>query len=263
VGGSSANEEAEVQSSEEAGMKPPARRREGHGWGAYFFPYLSFMAVIGIGAGLPEDLRAFVLPFQVAVPLGFMLYYYIHGAYPELRAYPYGVQGFALDFGVGLAGAALWMAPYLYFESLRPDEPGFDPTIWGASLVPLVLGIRAIGYGVVTPFMEELFVRSWLVRYVDVCDKNDDFRDVPIGRFRWRSFIVVGVWFTLSHLAWERPVAIPWIVLTMLWFYYRKNLMSLVFAHAGSNLGILAFVIWQDGHWLDADGIPINLWFFV
>jgi len=221
------------------------------------------MLVISVGGNLPEGLRAYVLPLQVAAPLGFLLFYFHRGHYPELRAYPFGFKGFALDFGVGLAGAALWMAPYLWIDSMRPEEPGFDPAVFGASLVPLALFVRAVGYGVVTPFMEELFVRSWLVRYVDVCDKPDDFRDVPIGRFRWRSFVVVAVWFTFSHVSWEWPVAIAWVVLTMFWFYYRKNLLSLVITHAGSNLGILAFVILQSGRWVDGEGKAISLWFFV
>jgi len=221
------------------------------------------MLVVSLRGELPEAAGAYLLPLQVAAPLGFLLYYYRRGHYPELRTYPFGVAGIALDFAVGVAGAALWMAPYLCFESMRPDEAGFDPTLWGAALVPLALLVRALGYGIVTPVMEELFVRSWLLRYVDVCEKPTDFRDVPIGRFRWRSFAVVVIWFTLSHLAWERPVAIAWIVLTMLWFYYRKNLLSLVITHAGSNLGILAFVVLQSGRWLDAEGQPISLWFFV
>lgn len=252
-----------MEATEQTLKSPRSGPREGHGWGAYWLPYLAFMLVLSIGGKLPDGLSAFVLPLQVAVPLGFLLFYWHRGHYPELRGYPFGLKGFAIDFGVGIAGAALWMAPYLWIDSMRPDEPGFDPTLWGASLVPLALFVRAAGYGIVTPFMEELFVRSWLLRYVDVCDKRDDFRDVPIGRFRWRSFAVVVIWFAFSHAVWERPVAIAWVVLTMLWFYYRKNLMSLVIAHAGSNLGILAFVVLQNGRWLDADGNPIGLWFFV
>jgi hypothetical protein len=252
-----------VEAIEQTSKSPRSGHREGHGWGAYWLPYLAFMLVISIGAKLPDGLRAFVLPLQIAAPLGFLLFYWHRGHYPELRGYPFGFKGFAIDFGVGIAGAALWMAPYLWVDSMRPDEPGFDPTLWGASLVPLALFARAVGYGIVTPVMEEIFVRSWLVRYVDVFDKRADFRDVPIGRFRWRSFLVIVIWFTFSHAVWERPVAIVWVVLTMLWFYYRKNLMSLVITHAGSNLGILAFVVLQNDRWLDADGNPIGLWFFV
>ena len=67
----------------------------------------------------------------------------------------------------------------------------------------------------------------------------------------------------MSHVLWEWPVAFAWAVLTMLWFYYRKNLLSLVITHAGSNLGILAFVILQSGRWVDGEGKAISLWFFV
>ena len=252
-----------MKATEQAAKGPRLDRRGGHGWGAYWLPYLAFMLVISIGEKLPDGLRAYVLPLQVAAPLGFLLFYYHRGHYPELRGYPFGLKGFAIDFGVGIAGAALWIAPYLWIDSMRPDVPGFDPALFGASLAPLALFVRAVGYGVVTPFMEELFVRSWLMRYIDVFDKRDDFRDVPIGRFRWRSFVVIAIWFTFSHVSWEQPVAIVWLILTMLWFYYRKNLVSLVITHAGSNLGILAFVISQNGRWLDGDGNPISLWFFV
>jgi CAAX prenyl protease-like protein len=238
-------------------------RREGHGWGAYFFPLLAFMGAIALGEKLPDGFEPFILPLQVAAPLGVLLFYYRRGHYPELRRYPFGATGVALDFAVGLAGAALWMAPYLYVASMRPEDSGFDPNQWGASLAPLALLVRGIGYGLVTPFMEELFVRSWLLRYIDVCNKPGDFRDVPIGRFARPSFLIVVFYFTFSHVQWEWPVAVAWIVLTTLWLYYRRNLMSLVIVHAGSNLGILAFVILQSGKWLDADGNPLSLWFFV
>jgi CAAX prenyl protease-like protein len=221
------------------------------------------MVVVEIGRKLPDGFDAYVQPIQVAVPLGFLLYYYARGHYPELRRYPFGAAGIALDFGVGLAGAALWMAPYLCFAWLRPDDPGFDPNQWGASVAFLALTVRGIGFGLVTPFMEELFVRSWLMRYVDVYNKPVDFRDVPIGRFRWPSFLVIVIYFTFSHVPWEWPVAFAWVSLTTLWLYYRKNLMSLVIVHAGSNLGILAFVMLQSGKWLDEEGNPLSLWFFL
>ncbi len=252
-----------MEATEQTAKSPCSGGREGHGWWAYWLPYLAFMLVISVAEKLPDGLRAYVLPLQVAAPLAFLLFYYHKGRYPELRSYPFGLKGFAIDFGVGIAGAALWMAPYLWIDSMRPDEPGFDPALWGASLVPLALFVRAVGYGLVTPFMEELFVRSWMLRFVDVCDTRDDFRDVPIGRFRWRSFVVIVIWLTFSHVAWEQPIAFAWATLTMLWFYYRKNLISLVITHAGSNLGILAFVILQSGRWLDEDGNPISLWFFL
>jgi len=238
-------------------------RAKGHGWGAYFWPYVSFGAIAQFGTGLPETLQPLVLPLKVFTPLGLMIYYFSRGHYPELRGYPFRVSGALLDFAMGVVGAALWMAPYLFFDSLRPDDAGFDADQWGESLAPVVLAIRCIGYGVVTPLWEELLIRSWLIRYIEVFDKPGDFRDVPIGRYGRTSFWVVVVFFSFSHMPWEYLVAVPWVVLSLLWFYYRKNLMSLVILHAGSNLTIFFFVLFQTGKWLDADGNPLSLWFFI
>lgn len=238
-------------------------QRRGHGWGAYFWPLVAFMLVVELGGKLGEGTKPYLLPLQVALPLGLLVFYFARGDYPELRRYPFGLGGALLDFAVGVAGGILWMAPYLFIGSMRPDDAGFDPNLWGAPWAGLALTVRTIGYGIVTPFMEELFVRSWLIRYIDVFDKRTDFRDVPIGRYSRRSFIAVLFYFTFSHLPWEWPVAIFWVLLTTLWLYHRKNLVSLVIAHAGSNLSIMAFVLLETGKWTDAGGNPLSLWFFV
>jgi hypothetical protein len=252
-----------------------ATRRE-HGWGAYFWPYLSFLGIVEFSRRfLPEAWDPAVLPIKVAIPLGLLAFYFARGHYPELRGYRtslggvlgdvgIGVLGAALwDVGIGVLGAALWMAPYLASASLRPEEGGFDPDLFGPQLAWLALLVRAIGYGVATPFIEELFVRSWLVRYIDVMDGRGDFRDVPIARYSRLSFAVILVWFTVSHMPWEWPVAAAWLVMTQLWFYHRKHLMALVIVHAASNLSILAFVIAFSGRLTGANGEPIDLWFFV
>lgn len=239
-------------------------QRKGHGWGAYFWPYLSFLLIIEISGRLPEAAAPLILPFKVAIPLGLLVLYAARGHYPELRGNHFTIAGVAQDVAVGVAGAALWMAPYLLSDSLRPaDAEGFDPEIYGPSLVWLALGIRAVGYGIATPFIEELFVRSWLVRYIDVFDRGGDFRTVPIARYTLRSFAVVVVWFTFSHVPWEWPVAAAWVVVTQLWFYHRRQLASLVIVHAASNLSILAFVVVCNGMLRDGQGVPIDLWFFV
>jgi len=67
---------------EPVSKSPRPGRREGHGWGAYFLPYVAFMLVVSVGGELPEGLRAYVLPLQVAAPLGFLLFYYHRGHYP-------------------------------------------------------------------------------------------------------------------------------------------------------------------------------------
>jgi CAAX prenyl protease-like protein len=175
------------------------------------------------------------------------------------------VKGFALDVLVGAVGAALWIAPYLAFDWWRPGPEGaFDPQYLGASHEWLALSLRALGFAVVTPFAEEIFVRGWLARYADVFDQARDFREVPIGHYSRRSFAIVAIYFTVSHAFWhEYPVALVWIVLTQLWFYRRRHLLPLVLVHAVSNLSIFLFVLLADGRFRNADGSPLSLWFFL
>jgi CAAX prenyl protease-like protein len=239
-------------------------RRPGHGWWPYLSPILSFLALIEIANRAPEALAPLFAWAKVLVPLALLLYHARRSGYPELRGLDWSAKRVALDVAVGLAGAALWVAPYLWIAAARPGpDVAFDPQHLGASREWLALSLRALGFAVVTPFAEELFVRGWLARYADVFDRPGDFRDVAIGRYSLRSFATVVVFFTVSHMPWEWPVAVAWIVGTQLWFYRRRHLMALVIVHAVSNLSIFAFVLLANERILDASGKPLSLWFFL
>jgi CAAX prenyl protease-like protein len=211
------------------------------GWSPYLLPYGGFLVLAHFGAPLP---------LKVALPLGLFGFYALRGSYPELAGYRPGVSGLAGDVLFGVALAALWMGPYLLLPALPRPEPG-------APLAGFDLGLRLLGFAGVTPFVEELFVRSFLLRYVDVFDKEVHFLEVPIGRFAWRSFVVTSLYFALSHLPWEWAVALPTGVLLNLWLYQRRHLCSVVVAHAVANASIWLAVVLGPGA---ADG---SLWFFL
>lgn len=250
--------------------------RAGHGWWPYWLPFFGFLAVLQFGSWLPAAAGPTVLVVSVLLPGGLFAAFFARGEYPELRGDSGGAGAAILDVLVGVVGGIVWMAPYallLWARSplwdalpgwLRPSpEDPFDPQQLGAHWVWLTLGIRTLGYGVVTPFVEELFVRSWLMRYAEVLDRPGDFRDVPMGHFTWTSFVIVVVFFTIAHQPWEWPVAVLWVLGTQLWFYRRRHLAALVRAHAASNLFILGFVWATDGRLFDVTGAPLDLWFFL
>lgn len=250
--------------------------REGHGWWPYLVPLFSFLGVLEIGGRLPESFAAVRLGLSVLVPAGFFVFFLRRGAYPELRGYPDRPRLVVQDALVGVLGGVLWMAPFVALEWAKPGfwaelpgwmrpspEDAFDPLQFGATAAGFTLVLRCIGYGVVTPFVEEIFVRSFLPRYAQVYDQKADFRDVPIGSHDRFAFIVVLIFFTFSHIPWEWPVAVLWIVGTQLWFYHRKSIGALIVVHAGSNLGIFLLVWATSGHLTDAAGAPLDLWFFL
>jgi len=242
----------------------PVSARRGHGWWPYLTPIFSFLLLGTLLDRLPEPAAARGFPALVVVPASLLAFFFARGEYPELRsAPPGGLAGLGVDFLVGMLGAGLWMAPYVVLGLdalpgwMRPGSgDAFDPQRLGPANVWLALGLRAVGYGVVTPFAEELFVRGWLARWVEIFDSDRDFRSLPIGQPSLRSFTAVVVFFTISHQMWEWPVAVAWIVGTQLWFYHRRHLGSLVAVHAGSNLGIFASVLVAARHGHD-------LWYFL
>jgi CAAX protease family protein len=246
-------------------MSPGTRSTSGwiHSWGPYWFPMFSFLCVASLSGYLPASAAPFMLILRVAVPGGLCLWYAAQNSYPELRGYPGSSADVALDVGVGLLGAVIWVAPFLIVPSWAPQESGFDPGTFGASLSWLAIAVRAIGFAIVTPFVEELFVRSWLLRYLEVWDRREDFRGIPIAHFSRLSFCIVMFYFVFSHLRWEWGVMFGWALLTMVWFYHRKHLAPLVLVHAVTNGSILAFAACFDGRITGADGKPIGLWFFL
>jgi membrane protease YdiL (CAAX protease family) len=243
-------------------MAQPAN--PGHGWWPYVTPYVAFLGTVELTRRLPDDWAPIGLLLKPAVPAFLMLYYFSRGAYPELRGVALGLGGRALDVLLGVALAGLWMAPFVLFEGLRPIDPDlFDPGQLGPERVPWVLGLRMLGYGLVTPFFEELFIRSFVMRYAEVFRSRGDFRNVALAHFSLTSFVTTVVIFSAGHVPWEWWVAVPWVALTNLWFYYRRDLYAVILVHGVTNATILAAAALLPDGVAGAGGETISLWFFV
>lgn len=240
--------------------------RSGHGWWPYVVPYATFMLLSEIGARLPDAADPWVLGLKPAIVLSLIVWFRWNGAYPEWRGEGarIGWAGGALDVLVGLGLTVVWFVPYWLFPGLRPEPGGeFNPAMAGEALVPTILALRMFGYALVTPLFEELFIRDFVMRIADVWDSERDFRDQPLARYTLRSLVVTTVVFSLGHVPWEWWVCVPWVVLSSLWFYYRKSLSAVMLVHGVTNAALLILAIW-GGDWLtNPDGTPFSFWFFV
>ncbi len=238
--------------------------RRGHGFAAYWLPLFSFLLLVELARRVPPSFEAALFVLKVALPLVLLVVYAARGSYPELRGYRPGLAGLSGDLAVGVAGGFLWMAPYVLVEAWRPEaDATFDPELLGPGLTWLALSVRGIGYAGVTPFVEELFARSWLHRYVESMKKRTDFRDLAVGTPSRAGFLAVVIYWLISHVSWEAPVAIAWASLTTLWLYHRRHLAAVVVVHAASNLTILVTAVAVSGRLRDATGRALDLWFFI
>jgi CAAX prenyl protease-like protein len=239
--------------------------REGHGWWPYLAPYAGFLVLSEIGGRLPEAAGPWMLALKPALVLGLILWFRSRGAYQEWtgQGARIGLGGGLLDVGVGLALTVVWVVPYLLVPEIRP-EPGveFDPGQAGERWVPLILGVRLFGYALVTPLFEELFIRSFVMRMADAWEVQD-FRDLPIARYTARSLLVTIIIFTAGHAPWEYWVCVPWVLLSNLWFYYRKSLSAVMLVHGVTNATLLALAIWGGELFRNPDGSAFSFWFFV
>ena len=222
-------------------------------WLPHVAPYVLFLVLVELGRWLPLP-PAVGLGLKVAIPAAALLAFALRGSYPELRVGSGGVAGWSADVAVGLGVAALWMAPYVSGLLPHPSE-GFDAGIFGPDGRSGAWALRGLGFVVVTPFVEELFVRSSLIRFAELIslrggrlelDTETDFRSLPMARYSLASFWITVAWFTFSHVSWEMPVAFATGVLYNLWLYRRGHLAAVVRAHAVTNATLLACVL-ADG----------------
>jgi len=151
---------------------------------------------------------------------------------------------FAVSVLCGLLVLVLWIAPEGVLYQFAPGT-GFDPyAMMGSQSAAIgLIVVRLIGASIVVPIMEELFWRSFLMRYlIEV-----DFRSVAIGTFSWLSFLGVAVLFGLEHH--RIVVGVIAGLLYGLLLLRQKKLRGVVVAHTVTNLGLGIYVV-VTGNWM-------------
>jgi exosortase E/protease (VPEID-CTERM system) len=145
-------------------------------------------------------------------------------------------------FAIGFATFVIWLA-------LLPSGVS-SKDLWPAALesVPLYwaglwLGVRAIGYVITVPLVEELAFRGFLSRRI----VQADFEELPLGRFSWASFLISSLLFGALHggLWVAGTVAGMGFALAL---YRRGALGDAVQAHATTN-GLLMLYAIVTGRW--------------
>lgn len=144
----------------------------------------------------------------------------------------------------GLLVLIIWIYPEKFLFQIG-SSAAFNPHALGESQAAAIglITTRLFGSSVVVPIMEELFWRSFLMRYL----VDPKFRSVPMGAFTWLSFIGTAVLFGLEH---HRVVV--GIIAGLLYgglLLYQKKLRGVIIAHAVTNFGLGVYIV-VTGTWL-------------
>jgi CAAX prenyl protease-like protein len=182
-----------------------------------------------------------IYPLQTLLCGAALLYFW--------KAYSWGKrQGYLFAAVAGLAVLGLWIAPQVLF-GFPPRLKGFDPTLFESSpfLYWTSLLARFARLVIVVPVLEELFWRGFLMRFLI----KEDFTNVPIGAFQWRSFFIVAVAFMLVHQAADWPAALLCGIAYNLVAVRTGSLSACILAHAITNLGLGIYIMStrQWGFW--------------
>lgn len=212
------------------------------GWMPYVATYALFLLLTAVGEALGTQARLWVYPAKLVLCTGLLALYLRRGAFPELSA-PYDLRRLPLDVCFGLLVFVVWIAP----ESVRFFQIGsssYDPTEAGP-LYFLAISVRLCGAVFLVPLFEELFIRSFLPRFLET-PPGGDFRERPVGRFGWRTFLLVAVLFGLSHHRWAVGIAAG--LLYNGYLLWRRSLWPVIIAHAATNLALGLYVV-HTGLW--------------
>ena len=149
-----------------------------------------------------------VFPLQTLVAGCLLLLFRRHYTFTPVR-------GLVLATLLGVAGIVWWCLPAFVWQNLHASgiampewggwlglaerTEGFDPsffrehTFWyGAALV-----MRFIRMAIVVPFVEEIFWRGFLMRYVQA--EDGAFQRIPFGQHSWRACAITTMAFVLVH----------------------------------------------------------------
>lgn len=216
---------------------------------AYLAPFVTFLGALALGGAVSHfgDGYAFwvwstpqywIYPLQTLICATLLIRYW--PAY-EMR-WP---QGHLLAIGSGILALLLWIAPQQWFGA-APRLEGFEPAFFGSDGWPYYLnvGVRFLRLVVIVPLVEEIFWRGFLLRYLI----REDFWNVPMGSFSWRSFGIVTAGFCLEHSPPDWPAAILTGALFNFVAYRTRSLSACVLTHAVTNALLGAYVL-RTGQW--------------
>lgn len=155
-----------------------------------------------------------------------------------------------LTWKLSLPATAIGVVVFAMWIALAPADAAGGKSSWPEALASIPshwatawLLLRALGFVVFVPIVEELAFRGFLTRRVI----DSEFQRVPVGTFSWRSLLISSLLFGAMHgrFWFAGTVAGMLFALAM---YHRRSLGDAVQAHATAN-GLIALYVLTTGRW--------------
>jgi uncharacterized protein len=209
-------------------------------------PFAAFMVLLALRGAAPQDGSwgmdpRWMYALTVLVVGGLMLFW--RREYGELSRQLLPLPSeLALAAAVGLAVFLLWITLTAPWMQLGEPTATFVPLGPDGELLWPRIVIRWVGASLLVPVMEELFWRSFLMRWID----SPQFESVDPQRVGLRAIVLSTFVFTLAHTLWLAAVVAG---LAYAWLYKRTGRLWVpIVAHAVTN-GALGVWVVATGNW--------------
>jgi len=210
---------------------------------ARIVPFALYMAFLAVEQGALAwggdsfDTR-WLYPVKVVVVA--LALWHFRGEYRELLVRPARLP-LIVSILLGVLVFVLWINLDQGWLNLG-GAAGYDPRTPDGGLNWTLVAFRLAGAALVVPLMEELFWRSFLMRWIE----RQDFLSVSAAEVGFRAILISSVLFGSEHSLWFAGILAG---LAYAWLYRTYNNLWLpIAAHACTNL-ILGLWVLQTGAW--------------
>ena len=216
-------------------------------WLLYVAPMAAFSLVFSLQdqfatEGQPTRQAIF---YMAAISVVALVAWLCRETWVDLRPWPTWPQ-IALSILVGVLVIVAWVGldPYYWHPSFLGKRTSLDPgTITNPGVRLAYLLFRAFGLVLVVPLMEELFWRSFLMRWII----DSEFEKVPVGKVTLLAAGITSAMFALAHPEW-----LPAVLTGLAWaglLAYTGKLSTCWISHMTANAVLGAYVLWS-GNWI-------------
>lgn len=204
----------------------------------YIAPMFAYVALTSLESALPGP-DWYPAAYAAKALIVAILMWVYRSTWSDLRPLP-GPATIALSVALGLFVIVLWVG----LDGLYPDLPfmggersAFDPNTLSPGGKWAFIAARFFGLVILVPVFEELFWRSFVIRWLI----NQDFWKVPIGKVTPMAAVVSSVLFALAHPEW-----LPALLTGLLWaglLWKTRSVSACVISHFAANLALGIYVV--------------------
>ncbi|MFD2256675.1 CAAX prenyl protease-related protein [Luteolibacter algae] len=206
-----------------------------------------------------QDVAQWVYPLQSLVVLVLLIRFW------KFYDFNWSVKWSLAGVAFGAIGIGFWLLPTFLYDSwgltgetdgwmkmlgIAKRDDGFDPGMFeNPAAYWTSLTMRFFRAAVIVAFVEEIFWRGFLMRFV--MDWEGDYWKQPFGRIHWKNYTIVTGVFMLAHAPIDWPAAFIYGSLTYLLCVWSKNLGACIVMHAVANflMGLYIMSYGKYGLW--------------